>query len=212
MKKIISILFVAIFAIAILSGCGSSTNATSTSGTKADLLSKSYAEMMKNGKYFIHYKAKITVSGQTTDVESTLATDGKSTSISAVTGAVSTHMIMKDNTIYMLNDKNLTYYKMAIPEAGSSQTNLSTNTNTIETSGLTYMGKGKATLNGKEMNYEEYKTDEGTLRYYFDGSKIYAIGVKSGESEIVMEIIEISDKVTANMVTIPSNYTEKSLN
>jgi len=212
LKKMTSILFAAIFAAGILSGCGSSQNnaSISTSGTKSELLSTSYADMMKSGKYLMHYKTKTTVSNQIVISDTTMATDGKSTSINGVTGEEKMHIIMKDSKVYIINDKDMTYMKIEMPKTGSNQSNVSTDI--VETAGLTYFGKGKETLNGKEMDYEEYKTDEGTMRYYFNGNKLYSIGIKSGESELVMEIIEISDKVTADMFAVPSGYTEKSLN
>ena len=211
MKKITSILFSVIFATGILSGCGSSANnaSTSTSGTKSDLLSSSYADMMKSGKYFMHYKTKITVGSQTIYADTTMATDGKSTSINGVTGEVKTHIIMRDSKVYMINDADKSYLKMDVPATGNVQSD--TGTNKIDTNGLAYIGKGKANLNGKELDYEEYKTDSGTMRYYFDGSKLYGIGVKAGETEVIMEIIEMSNKITEDMFVIPTGYTEKSI-
>ena len=211
MKKITIILLAAIFAAGILSGCGSSANnaSTSTSGTKSDLLSSSYTDIMKTGKYLMHFKTKIIVGDKTIYADTTMATDGKSTSVNSVTGEVKTHIIMKDSKVYMINDADKSYLKMDVPATGNIQS--SPGTNKIDTNGLTYLGKGKASINSKELNYEEYKTDSGTMRYYFDGTKLYGIGIKTGETEVVMEIIEMSDKITEDMFVIPAGYTEKTI-
>lgn len=216
MKKLTTILMAIIFAAAIFTGCSGKSDTTSTDTSssqsteaKTDLLSKSYVDIMKTGKYFMHYKAKLTVQGQTMDVDTNMAVNGETISSTVVTSSMKTHIIIKEKVIYMINDETKTYYKFAVPEDTSSNSQAENVENEkINTSGITYVGKGKAVLNGKEMNYEEYKTDDGTLRYYFDGNKLYAIVVKTGDSEMVMEIIEISDKVSSSMFEIPSGYTE----
>ena len=96
---------------------------------------------------------------------------------------------------------------MTISDTGSGTTS-SVKDEKIDTLGITYAGKGKAELNGKEMDYEEYKTDKGTIRYYFDNKKLYAIIIKSGEIETTLVIIELSNKVSADMFEIPTGYTE----
>ncbi len=220
MKKITSILLAALFTVALATGCaGKTTNTSNTTDnskpkdTEADssLLSKSYADLMKTGKYYMHYTAKITNQGQSIEAENTMATDGKSTALTTVTSGTKTHIIVKDKTIYMLNDSNKTYFKMSIPDTGTQSSPAgSVEDSKIDTSGITYVGRGKAELNGKTLNYEEYKTDQGTLRYYFDGNKLYAIVDKTSEAEVMMVIVELSDKVTADMLEIPAGYTQSN--
>ncbi|HWQ89768.1 MAG TPA: hypothetical protein VN374_07335 [Desulfitobacteriaceae bacterium] len=218
-KKIMVILFASVLTVGILTGCGSKSNINSntsntsdtsnsaeTSQTESNLLSKSFADMMKSGKYLMHYKMTISQDGNSTEAEITTAVDGNSISSISVTNGVKSHIVIKDKTMYMLNDTNKTYTKITIPDTASTQSG----SNKIDTNGLIYTGKGMATLNGKELNYEEYKTDQGTIRYYFDGNKLYAIVVKSSGSEMVMTIIELSNNVTADMFEVPSGYTDTS--
>lgn len=223
MKKMLAILYAVIFILGIFAGCSgnttntnsnTTTNTTDSSGTsqtqtKSDLLSTSYAEIMKSGKYFMHYTTKTTVEGQTIEADTQMATDGSSMSMKTVANGINTHMIIKDKTVYVLNDADKTYYKMTISDTGSGTTSSVTDEK-IDTSGIVYVGKGKAEFNGKVLDYEEYKTDQGTIRYYFDNGKLYAMVFKTEKTETVMLIIELSDKATADMFEIPAGYTEGS--
>jgi hypothetical protein len=217
MKKIMTILYATIFAAGILAGCSGNTtnntanttdsNGTSQTETKSDLLSASYADIMKSGKYFMHYTTDTTVEGKTIKSETEMATDGSNILMKTAADGINTHMIIKDKTLYVLNDTEKTYYKMTITGTGSGTTS-SAKDEKIDTSGITYVGKGKAEINGKMMDYEEYKTDKGTIRYYFDNKKLYAIVIKSDDMETTMVIVELSNKVSADMFEIPTGYTE----
>jgi len=217
MKKIMTIIYAAIFTTTMLAGCsGNTTNSAANTGdssgtsqtvSKSDLLSSSYADIMKSGKYFMHYTTDTKVDEKTIKSETEMAVDGSNILMKTATDGINTRMIIKDKTIYVLNDAEKTYYKMTISDTGSGTTS-SVKDEKIDTSGITYAGKGKAELNGKEMDYEEYKTDKGTIRYYFDNKKLYAIIIKSGEIETTLVIIELSNKVSADMFEIPTGYTE----
>jgi hypothetical protein len=217
MKKIMTILYATIFAAGILAGCSgnttnNTTNTTDSSGTsqtetKSDLLSSSYADIMKSGKYFMHYTTDTKVEEKTIKSETEMAVDGSNILMKTTADEINTHMIIKDKTLYVLNDTEKNYYKMTITDTGSGTTS-SVKDEKIDTSGITYVGKGKAELNGKEMDYEEYKTDNGTIRYYFDNKKLYAVVIKSDDMETTMVIIELSNKVAADMFEIPTGYTE----
>jgi hypothetical protein len=219
MKKIMTILFSAIFAAGIFAGCsGGTTNDTKDTGdsgksqteTESNLMSTSFANIMKTEKYLMHFKTTVTNDNQTVTSDIIQAIDGSNMSMITNTGEMAMHMIQKDKTVYVLNDDAKTYYKIAIDETDTSGTTASVEDQKIDTVGITYVGKGKAELNGKVMDYEEYKTEQGTIRYYFDGGDLYAIVFKSADMESVMEIIELTDKVTADMFEIPKGYTEST--
>lgn len=213
MRRATTILFAAVFITGILTGCaGNSTKNTVDNNNqgKTEVASKYYADIMKSGKYLMHYKTKMTVENNSVEADVTLATDGTATSMITKSGGMDNHIIVKGDTLYMLNDSAKTYIKMSIASASGGGSASSVKSEKINTSGLVYTGKGKGELNGKTLDYEEYKTDDGTIRYYFENNKLYAIVFKAtdSKSELVMEIIELSDKVTADMFEIPSGYTQ----
>ncbi|MGE5626605.1 MAG: hypothetical protein ACM3X7_00645 [Solirubrobacterales bacterium] len=219
MKKFTTVIVALLFTVGIFAGCSGKSTTTSTnnsstesSDSKSQPISKSYVDLMKTGKYLMHYKATITSNGQSVDIDSTMAIDGGAISATTVTSGVKAHMIIKDKTFYMINDDSKTYMKFT--SEGNSTLSASfknVEDDKINTAGITYTGSGKDTINGKELKYEEYKTDAGTLRYYLDGNNLYAIVVKSAESQMTMIIVELSDKVDASMFEVPSGYTEMKI-
>lgn len=213
MKKFTTLLLALVFAVAVFTGCGgksTTTSSESSSGdSKSELLSKSYVDIMKSGKYFMHYKATVTADGQSMEADCTMAIDGEKISSSTVTNGVKAHMIIKDKELYMINDTDKTFFKFPVPEDNNSNPNVqNAEKDKIDMDGVTYVGKGKDTFKGKEYNYEEYKTNDGTIRYYFDGNKLHAMVVKTGNDEMIMEILELSNKVDASTFEVPSGYTE----
>jgi len=234
MKRFSSILTVLIVSSAILIGCGGqkqtstdtsqdtsqttsqNTGNTSeeqkTSGTE-DLLSKSYANIMKSGKYFMHYTATIEVNNKSIDAEFKSMSNGTSTSFQSVMNTdgqkITSRILIIGSSQYIMDDENKTY--MAISSGQPSGVSPSTDSaSKADYTGLTYAGKGTDTLNGKSLKYEEYKIEGGTLRYYFDGTKLYSIVLKTGDVTANMMVIEISDKIDDKLLTL-DGYNKISL-
>jgi len=221
MKKIMAAVFSVMLAVGVLAGCSgnsgtnnttNSTNSTGGSGsgqteTKSGLLSTAYADIMKSGKYFMHYTTSTTMEGKTINSDIQMATDGGNTYFLFDTDGMKVHQIIKGDTAYILNDDSKTYFKIAI-SSNDSGTTSSVKDKKIDTTGMVFLSKGRAELNGKTLDYEEYKTDYGTIRYYFDSGKLYAVVFKSDDIETTMIILELSGNVTAEMFEIPSDYKE----
>lgn len=217
MKKIIVLLLTFTF-IFTMSACGEK-EATNTSGTETsdntgekkgtdemgELLSKSFADIMKSGKYFMKYKTEIKSEGSVMNAEITVATDTKRTSSTMVTDMMTMRTLFTEGKIYTIDDNTKTYMVLEVPEGSNENKEDDLN---IDSTGLEYVGKGKDTLNGKVLDYEEYKVEGGTLRYYFEGKNLYAIVSQEGANQMIMEVIEFNDNVTEDMLSIPSGYTE----
>lgn len=171
-------------------------NATTQMG---DLLSTSYSELMKSGTYFMHYNATIDTQEESVSAEFKVAFDGTTISTTVITQGMTMRHLLKDGTTYFLDDTNKTYMKMDIPQNESPLEDTST---------MEYTGKGTETLDGKSMDYEEYTIPDGVLRYYFEGKKLSRITIKTTQETSTLEIIELSDQVSPDMVSIPSDYTE----
>ena len=217
MKKIAAILCAVIMALS-LAACGSNSaqqaaksagQSTSSSQPKAEgkaagqdnLLSDCYVSIMKSSRFMIRYKSTFTTEGETMDAEITTATDGKTVDTIMKAKSMNTHTIFKDNALYMLNDASKTYSKMNT-SVNSSETGLT------DTEGLTYIGKGTGTVNGKNLPYEEYKSGDETMRFFLDGKNLYAIVSKTKEEEMVMTVLELTGKIPAGMLSIPAGYKE----
>jgi hypothetical protein len=218
MKRSVSILFVLLLAVAMLfSGCGGSGGsaeepATSDSAQSdqadqekaeaategmGDLLSSAYVDMMKGNEYLMKYKASMDMNGQMTEVTATMAVSGKNSAIISSGQGFESTMVMKDDKIYMIDHTNKMVTAMAQTQAAPAA-----DTGSIDTAGINYVGTG----NEDGLVYEEYTTDGGTLRYYFDGKKLVKIKMTAGGVDTVMEILEMSNDVPATMFDIPSDY------
>lgn len=222
MKRSVSILLVLLLAVAmLLSGCGgsggsaeesaASDNAQSDEAASADqekaeaategmgdLLSSTYVDMMKGDEYLMKYKATMEFDGQSTEMEATIAESGDKMSMISTGGGYTSKMVIKDGKTYMIDDASKTVTSMATPpDEGMAE-----NSGEIDTSGITYLGTG----NEDGLVYEEYTTDAGGLKYYFDGKDLVRIKMTTEQGEMVMDIEELSNDVPASMFDIPSDY------
>ncbi len=193
---------------------GAPTESTSTAAVTAEknlekLLSESYINIMKSGKFLMRYTATITTEAGSTTCEITTATDGENMSTVMNMMGLKIRTLMLDNVFYQVDDATKTYMKIEIPA-------IDTQNGLTETENLTYLGKGTGQVNGKTLPYEEYTADSTengeTMRFYMDGTNLYAISVKSAANEeMVMVILELTDKIPAGMLELPSDYSETTI-
>lgn len=218
MKRFISVLIISIIVIFASSGCSSNTgdpdddskdNAPSEevvpdetddskSNDMGELLSGDYAELMKSGKYFLKYKGSMSSENVSTEAIVTFAADGDKSSAIMEFQGMKTRIITINKKAYVLDDENKTYFINPVYDE---------NDNTIISSeAMEYLGNGKETVNGKDLVYEEYDSDTGKIKYYFDDEKLYGISSYNSDSSVFMEILELSDNVDDAMFRIPSDY------
>lgn len=195
----------------LLSACGGAPAPTAPSPSAAapsasapaaelgGLLSSTYAQLMRSGRYLMHYRGAVTAEGVTMEMECTLAVDGDTISNTMTTEGMTARTLYLEDTVYSIDDASKTYRKLDIPRDDFDSS---------FDAELEYVGKGSATVNGREMDYEEYRIEDGTLRFYFDGKTLYAIVTQTEDGEAIMEILELSDQVPDDMLTLPVGYTE----
>lgn len=217
MKKVISILMVLFLVVVMMTGCGGSTGTAENEQTEAsqneqtenaedvategmgDLLSAAYVDMMKSNEYLMTYKAVLEFEGQQMEVEATMAVSGDDSAMLSKGNGFESMVIMKDDKVYMVDhgSKTVTSWSQT-QENGMSDID----TDTIDTEGMNYLG------NGEEggLNYEEYSTIDGSVKYYFDGKDLVKIATTMEGQSVVMDIIEMSNDVPASMFEIPAGY------
>lgn len=222
MKKILTLLLVLFLVLAVmLTGCGGSESSDSDKPEAAlteenaedtdvvadtdteglgDLLSGTYVDMMKSNEYLMSYKATMDFDGQLTEVESTIAVKGDDMAMNSNMQGLESVMIIKDDTLYMVDHASKTVTSMAQPQDGAS----SMETGAIDMEGITYVGNGKE----DGLVYEEYTTAEANVRYYFEGKELKKIATTIGGQSIVMDILELSTDVPASMFDVPAGYQE----
>lgn len=181
---------------------------TVTEGTKPQQDSKaqsqgmSLEEIVKGETYLLHYKGTVTFEGQSYETDVTFATNGEDTSIQNVMGDITGYILVKDGITYQIDNDAKTY--TPIYDADGTE-------NVLDTSDLESSGTSSAEVFGKTLPYKEYTDGDETTRFYFDGEKLYAVAVNSSESESLLQVIELTNQVPANMLELPSGYVEAEL-
>lgn len=214
MKTVFSLL-IALLLMTAAAGCGapqasqdtprSGGSVENSAGSGAvpdalgDLLAKTYTDLLQSGSYLLHYQGTVSADGMTVEMEAIYATDGKTVSTTMTSEGYTTHVLMQDDAYYVLNDAAKTYTVLEVPPELADP---------FSGEAMEYVGKGTATVDGKEMAYEEYDDGVGVMRFYFDDKTLYAIAQQSDQGETVLKVLELSDRVTLEMLSIPDTYTQ----
>lgn len=157
-----------------------------------------YNELFKSGKYVLKYEGRLDLDPQDTRSNVTLAVDGENLLWIAEAEGSKIHVLTLGDQSYMIDDASKSYISGTMSNKESS---------VINGESLEYTGSGNEILYGKEMTYDEYKYDIGTLKYYFYKDELFAIKNDNPIESTVMNIVEFSADVTEDMFTLPSDYT-----
>lgn len=69
-----------------------------------------------------------------------------------------------------------------------------------------FKGSGTGELFGTPCPYEEYGTDAGDVRFFFDGNKLVGFESSAQGVTVQMEILEMSKNIPAGMFDVPDGY------
>ncbi len=166
-----------------------------------------FMDLMKSETYTVKYiPVKINEDGSF--VEESPVTLAVTPEAKAIIGASEEdgagRVISKDKKIYIISDKD----KMVtvLNEAASSDQAPALNPSEADYDKQVFVGNGKEDFLGENRDYEEYSSEDQTLRYYFDAGKL--IGMKSilPEETTLWKIEMFSDDVDDSLFLIPSDY------
>ncbi len=167
-------------------------------GTKTGKFYSQFAD----GKMYMKYET--VVEGMAMTVISAIKGD-KVYSESIIDGVSSGTTIMDGEKMYIIDHASKMVITMALGE------NAMTIANTIVEEGDVDMGdlvKGTKEIDGKKYDTEEWIVDGVSNVMCFDGNDLkYIISEDSG-MEMVIKVVEISNKVDDKLFEIPSGYTE----
>jgi len=166
---------------------------------------------MKDGKYTMTVKIFATINGELEDVmETTMSMNGSEMASKIELGdSMTMSTVMKDGKMYIISHDMKTVMVMDASKPVPADT---PQTPEIKLDGIIYKGSGKSDFLGKMLDYEEYSTDGGSVRYFFDGSDLRGIEYTSGSTKTLMEISKLTDSIDDSMFTIPSDYKVTNLN
>ncbi len=166
-------------------------------GTKTGKFYSQFAD----GRMYMEYEMEM--EGQTMTMIS--ATNGVKTYSETLIGGMSMGVSLMDGTdMYTIDHASKLVIKMALP--ADAQTIAGT---VLEESDVD-MGDfktGTREIDGKTYDTEEWIVEGAASIMCFDGDTlVYMIGAMEG-MEIMMKIVEISDKVDESLFNIPADYT-----
>ena len=211
MKKLLTIVLVLVLAL-YFAGCGGGSKGSvestdssekaviSSSGNNAGGGGKGKAEAFFNifssGTY--HMKAKMTGSQLETNMETFVK--GEMMASTMEMSGETTRMIMRDNKMYVINDREKTI--MSMPAMSGAESGES-----IQTKGMNLTGSGTAQFNGKNLSYEEYSDGESNkTQYFLEGDKLAGIRNIVSEGTIDVIVIALDQNVPGSVFDIPSDY------
>ncbi len=218
--------------ILIVSGCGSSQPAGQSTATAApsqpaqgtaagqdgqpsgtaagtegmgDRLSKAYTDIFQGDRYFMKYRTIMDMDGEDVEAQIEMAVDGDMMAMKTLLPGVESHMINKDEKMYMVDHNTKTVMVMNIASAPDMEDP------DQYTAGISYIGDGTGDFLGRSLPFEEYAVETGTIKYFFDGKALAGMIFHTQAGDQVMEILEISDKVPEEMFDIPENYPQTTI-
>ena len=160
-------------------------------GPKTEPLLKTFT----SGTY--HMKSSMSGGGMTSEMEIFVKGDRIATVISAQ--GEKNRIIVRDNKTYMINDSQKMI--MVSPSGDTSATGA------VDTGAMIFTGSGTASFAGKNLPYEEYKTDEGKVQYFVDGNKLAGMRtIIPGQGNMDMVISALDQNVPDSVFTVPSGY------
>lgn len=180
---------------------GGDTSAAVSGAAAAGGKASSFFGMFSSGTY--HMKAKMVGDGGIeTTMESFVKGDLMANTVEM--GGEETKMILRDNKMYIVNDRDKTVMTLPMMDGMADDT--------VKTDGMNITGSGTAVFNGKNLPYEEYSDGEGSkAQYFMDGNNLAGIRTITSGSNVDLIILVLDQNVPGNVFDIPSGYQEMGL-
>ena len=170
------------------------------------LLSASYAEVMMGNRYTMKYRTLTNIDGQEYKATVTTAVDGDNFATIFESELANSTTIQKDGKLYMVmhEQKMVMIFPADTDQAAEFESN---ENEVLETDGMEYSQSGTAEFMGEIRKFEEYRVEDGTIRYYFDSENLVGMEMKGTDHESVWYIEEFLDSVGMSLFEIPEDYT-----
>lgn len=173
---------------------------------EVNLLSSAYAEVMMSNSYTMKYRTVTSIDGQEFEATITTAVDGDNFATVFDSELAKSTTIQMDGKLYMVMHEQKMV--MIFPADTDQATEFDTNENEVlETDGMEYSQSGTAEFMGEIRKFEEYRVEDGTIRYYFDSENLVGMEMKGTDHESVWYIEEFLDSVDMSLFEIPEDYT-----
>jgi len=226
MKRIFTILIIAMLSAALFAGCGSTdapnpaekttdtpgrtmqaeTPAETTlkpqsSGELGALTKDIFAVYTKGGTYHVKYVSPMAGGGRTTD---DIYAKGGNLAMLAPDEEVN-RFVIKDGWYYQVDDSRKTVIKTPLEDIAGYPI-------PPDTACLSYTGSGRADFMGEALDYDEYSHIDGFRALYFvkDGKLKGIRHAEDGFGNHDVEYLVFEEEVPDSVFEIPANYTNPS--
>ncbi|MCL1815991.1 MAG: hypothetical protein FWG43_00120 [Clostridiales bacterium] len=168
-------------------------------------LAAAYIDILSGSNYYIKCR---TISGpEDTGFESLTETakSGDDFAIKTEVAGMTSHLVMKDGDLNIIDHESRSVMNMSGGMPGLNEGVLPQN-------GYTYLGSGTGKLFDSTYNYEEFTTDQGTVRFFFSGDKLAGAEYLIEDLVTQMEILEMSTAIPKGLFDIPASYDTSFIN
>lgn len=191
-----------------------------------EVKSKVLLDMMNAKEYTTEIKM-ITSSGQN-ESEALITTVVSSDKVysSTESGPTTMRYIEKEDKLYLIMDDTETIIVSNRYEEEDEDGEMDFTSKNLVYDDLEYVGKGTEEFLGKQMPYEEYNIELGSVKYYIDGNKLDGMevlidmkkllgdelddeefaGMVDEESSIKMKILSYEKKADSSLFELPEGY------
>lgn len=187
-----------------------------------EIKSKVLRDLISSKRYTM--KMRQVMESDFINMESTITTavDGDQTYTKVESGDNVLEFIEQDNYSYLIMRDDKTIIKS---DRYDDEDESELNDGTVVYDDLIYVGEGKEDFLGKNLAYEEYKTEFGKVKYYFDGKNLAGMTMNidmenimddedfdeedefdMGTVEMTMEIISFDKKVDKSLFELPKDF------
>jgi hypothetical protein len=211
MKNFIAALLILMLALGLTAGCkdkeGDGPSGQDPSVTEGGAVDTAWSsgdfaaadiDILTSGVYYVKYRTEEEFDGQKIESLIEIAVTGENYAAATTSLGLSMAIIFKDDSMYTVDhtNKTVTLYPPGIffnekPFPGGE---------------YAFTSSGSAEFFGATKKYEEYSTDTGSVRFFFEDKNV--IGFESGAEGAAeqREILEIEGEIPAGMFDIPTDY------
>lgn len=163
-------------------------------------LAKAYTDILQGDRFFMKYRTTIDMDGVEAEAQIEMAKDGDVVAMRTLLPGVENNMVKKDNKIFMVDHNTKTVMVMNVTAAPDMEDPGQ------YAAGLSYLSSGTGDFLGRALPYEEYAVENGTIQYFFDGKTLAGMVFHTQAGDQVLEILEISEQIPAEMLIVPEDY------
>lgn len=169
-------------------------------------LSAAYVDMMKSQNYTVKYKTIVDMEGSEFEADITMAMSEGRTAFNMESDSVRTSTIMTEDEMKIVDHNSKTVMVMALNMDIEAIDEDTIDLQNIDAQNMEYVGSGSGEFMGTTRSYEEYKLEDTSFYYYFDGDDLVGMETISDEGSFTLHIESMTEGVDESMFEIPDDY------